>query len=350
MANFLLTPLLFLMLIALLLAQTGCGSKTALRVPAPAHGEAAPDWVQECSVFQDEWYCGYGASKEEAMDRMVNQISVKIESEYSREMKKTMTQRAAKDVEKSETIIQRDNQRIKISSGSIEMTDVRLYTSQNGTAYAAVKKTDVAKGFAEQLRPKAESLEFAANAAINEKHPKLKSEAWQKTQAIWNEFAPLLIKTESLDKERAAPFKPMSELYARAREEYLGYCKTAKLYWKEQNDVYSNVAFSKLSKNLKMEKKKTFEGKTCEGHGLLLVYKNTEHECKYAGMFKCSHKPSMVISSCWDDEYRSLESPKVEAFQNVEEVALKRLHEKLEYESFWSEWEQEIKQWRPICE
>jgi hypothetical protein len=58
----------------------------------------------------------------------------------------------------------------------------------------------------------------------------------------------------------------------------------------------------------------------------------------------------MLIASCYGEEYRLLESPNVEAFQKIEEVALKRLHEKLEYESFWSEWEHEIKQWRPICE
>jgi hypothetical protein len=341
-----------LMLLALVLAQVGCGSKTIRPTPAPALGEDAPDWVKECSVFQEEWYCGYGASKEKAMDGMVNQISVKIESEYVSNIERTMKQEAGENVKKSETIIQIDKQKIKISSGSIEMANVNLYTNPSGAVYAAIKKTDVAKGFAQQLRPVAESLEFSAYAAIKEMHPKLKSEAWQKTQDIWREFAPLFIKIEGLDKEKAATFKPKLDLYARAREEYLGYCKTAKLYWSpEKDDVYSEVAFSRLSRNLGLEKKPV-QGNdgTYEGHGILLVYKNTGHECDYVGMFRCTHKPSLRITSYDNEEYHSLGGPKIETFQNTEEIALKRLQGKLEYESFWSEWEQEIKQWRPVCE
>jgi hypothetical protein len=329
------------LLAALLMVQFGCSQKPAQA--APAHSQAEPDWVKECSGLPDEWYCGYGASKEEAMDRMVNQIRVKIESEHSIEVEQTM--RAGEDIKKSETLSQKYKQKVKISTGSIEMTDIKFYTSQNDATYAAVKKADVAKAFAEQLRPMAASLEFSVNAVIDAKHPKLKNEAWQKTQAIWNEFAPLLIQTESLDKEKAVSFKPASDLYAKAREEYLGYCKTAKLYWvPEQDDIFSNVAFSKLSKNLKLEKA------TCDGHGISLVYKNTGRECKHAGMFRCSHKPSLLIASCYGEEYRRLESSNVETFQKVEEVALKKLPEKLENEDFWSEWEHEIKQWRPICE
>jgi hypothetical protein len=336
-------PFLFF---ALLAAQFGCSSKTARPVPAPVSGEAAPDWVQECSVFQEEWYCGYGASKEKAIDIMVNQISVKVESEYTRKFEQTMKQETKEDVKKSETIIQIDKQKIKISTGSIEMANVNLYASPSGVTYAAVKKADVAKGFAEQLRPVAESMYFSANSAINEKHPKRKSEAWQKTQAVWRDFAPLLIKIEGLDKEKAAPFQPALELYARAREEYLGYCKSAKLYWNpEQNDIYSNIAFSRLSKNLDLT------NAACNGHGISLVYKNTGDECVPSTKFRCFHKPSLLIASCYGEEYRLLENPEVNVYKNVKEFGIKELHKKLqEYESFWSDWEQEIKQWRPICE
>jgi hypothetical protein len=213
-----------------------------------------------------------------------------------------------------------------------------------------LNRANAAKDLAERLRKMAADIEFSAKAAIDEKHPKRRSEAWQKTQAIWKDFAPLQIAIEGMDKEKAEAFKPVKDLYARARDEYLSYCKSAKLYWKEQDDVYSNIAFSKIFKNLEVEKKKTFEGKTCKGHGILLVYKNTGHECKYAGMFMCSHKPAIRISSCQDEEYASLDNPQVEAVQREEKIALARLHEKLEYESFWSGWEQEIKPWRPVCE
>jgi len=67
-------------------------------------------------------------------------------------------------------------------------------------------------------------------------------------------------------------------------------------------------------------------------------------------MFECIHKPSLLIASCYGEEYRLLENEDVEAYQKVEEIALEKLREKLRYENFWNEWEQEIKQWRPICE
>jgi hypothetical protein len=206
-------------------------------------------------------------------------------------------------------------------------------------------RANAAKELAERLKPKIAPFEFSANAVLNTKHPKLKSEAWQKTQAAWSELMPLLSKVKGLSKERAAPFEPVSALYSRAKEDYLNYCKTAKLYWNpEQSDLYSNIAFSKLSKNLKLEKAK------CIGHGISLIYKNTGYECsKQAEMFRCSHKPSLLIALCNGEEYRILKE-NVEVIQNREIIALKKLPGELESKSFWNEWEQEVEKWRPICE
>jgi hypothetical protein len=204
-----------------------------------------------------------------------------------------------------------------------------------------LNRANAAKELAEKLRPRAASLEVFANAVINAKHPKLKGEAWQKTQAAWNEFMPLLSKIKNLNREKAALFEPVSALYARAREDYSDYCKTAKLYWNpEQSDIYSNIAFSKLSKNLKLEKAK------CIGHGISLIYKNTGHECKNE---RCSHKASLLIVSCQGEEHRFLEE-NVEVIMDREIVALKKLPGELESKSFWNEWRQEVEKWKPICE
>jgi len=210
---------------------------------------------------------------------------------------------------------------------------------------ACMSRSDAAKGFAERLRPVADSLKFVANSVIEAKHPKLKSEAWQKAKPLWDKFIGLYHIVQSLDKETSAPFEPVSSLYSKAETYYLDFCQTAKLYWNlEQNDIYSEIAFSKLSKNLKLEKA------SCNGHGISLIYKNTGHKCEYAGMFECAHKPSLLIASCYGEEYQLLEGGNVKVYQKVEEVALEKLREKLRYENFWNEWEQEIKQWRPICE
>jgi len=231
----------------------------------------------------------------------------------------------------------------------INPQDAKLhYSTRHGTQVGVVvcmSRADAAKGFIERQRPVASSLEFAANAILETKHPKLKSEAWQRAKPLWDEFTKNQAMIEGLDKAAAAVFEPLKAMYAKAKEDYLGYCQTAKLYWNpEHNDFYSEKAFAKLSKSSKLEKA------SCRGNGVSLVYRNSGHKCEQAGIFKCYHKPSLLVASCYGEEYRILESPNVEVFQKREDVALEKLREKLEYESFWSDWEKEIKQWSPQCE
>ncbi len=278
-------------------------------------------------------------STEEARQRAVASLSMAINSKISIDSK-------------TEEIIDgfqsylRDTTIQRISSELFNAHDAKYTDGKNKSGYsskACMSASDAAKGFTARLRTVAASLEFAAKAVIGEKHPKLKSEAWQKTKQIWSEFVNLQFIIQGLDKKKAAPYDTV--LYTKARSNYLNYCETAKLYWNpEKNNPYSDVAFSKLSKNLKLEKA------SCKGHGISLVYKNTGHECRHSAMFRCLHKPSLLIASCNGEEYRLLENPNVEVLKNVEEVALRELREKLSRESFWNEWEQEIKQWRPVCE
>ena len=290
---------------------------------------------------------GVGASEQEALNAARSAIAQQIQSS----VKVLQTQSKSQTVLNGmETLSSDFAAKTVIEAALSNAHDARVIRVERGTnevgAVLCMTRPDAAKGFVERLKPIAAALEFAANAAIDSKHPKDKSEAWQKTKRLWSEFMPLQVMIEGLDKEKAALFEPVAALYAKAKDNYLGYCQTAKLYWNPEEDSapYSDIAFSKLSKNIKLEKA------SCTGSGISLIYKNAGHECKYAGMFRCSHKPSLLIASCYGEEYRLLENPNVETFQKVEEVALKRLHEKLEYEPFWGEWEQEIKQWRPICE
>jgi len=230
--------------------------------------------------------------------------------------------------------------------------DARVMRIERGVgqvgAVLCMSRPDAAKGFVERARPVAATLEFAANSVIKEKLPRSKSDAWQKTRQIWNEFIGLHSIIAGLDQEKAAIFEPVVSLYAKSRDDYLSYCETAKqLYWNpEQSDPYSEIAFSKLS-DPELELQKA----DCKGNGISLIYKNTGYECKHAGMYRCSHKPILLIASCGNaGGYRTLETTSVETYQNVEDVALRKLREKLEYETFWSDWKKEIKKGRPICE
>ncbi len=289
---------------------------------------------------------GTGESESEALASARASLAPQVYSSIKVSSKHTQTQRVSGGKEDLNT---RYTSRIEEESSLLNAHDARILRLEriDGEYKATVcmSRANAAKGFATRLRPVADSLEFSANAVIEAKHPKLKSEAWQKAQPLWNEFARLQSIIEGLDKEQAAPFEAVSALYAKARDGYLSYCQTAKLHWSpETEDVYSGLAFLKLSKNLKLEKS------VCKGGGISLAYKNTGHKCEYAGIFKCSHKPSLLLASCSGEEYRILESPNIDSFQKREEVALERLHEKLGDEIFWNEWEREIKQWRPQCE
>jgi hypothetical protein len=73
--------------------------------------------------------------------------------------------------------------------------------------------------------------------------------------------------------------------------------------------------------------------------------------CKSSGgPWGCSYQPSLKIAACNGAELRLLESAQIKGFDQREELALKKLQDKLKTENFWNEWEQEIKQWSPQCE
>jgi len=313
----------------------GCASK------APP----APEAASECQENEFRGF-GIGESEKEALAEAYSALARQISSSVSVTAERTVSQQLYNG---KEDLSSGYGAKTIIEASLSNAQDARIARSKrNGNKVnvtACISRSNAAKGFVERLRPVADSLKFAASGVIEEKHPKLKSEAWQKTKPLWGRFISLYTMVDGLDKEQAANFDMVKMLYAKAGDIYLDFCQTAKLYWNpEQDDVYSEIAFSKLSKNLKLEKA------ACKGHGISLAYKNTGHKCEYAGMFECVHKPSLLIASCYGEEYRLLESENVEVYQKIEEIALEKLREKLRYENFWNDWEQEIKQWRPICE
>jgi hypothetical protein len=122
-------------------------------------------------------------------------------------------------------------------------------------------------------------------------------------------------------------------------------CQGFKLHWNAgRESIYSEVAFSKLSQKLKIEKS------PCSGKGISLVYKSLKHKCERAGIYRCSIQPFLSISSCAGAQYVLLESPGLESYSQKEEAALEMLQAKLADGSFWNEWMKEIKKWSPQCE
>jgi hypothetical protein len=206
-------------------------------------------------------------------------------------------------------------------------------------------KADAAKGFIERQRLIADSLELTSNTASKTEHPKRKNEAWHKTQTLWNEFARIQGLLDGWGIEKASFYEPTNEIYSQAREEYKGYCQTLKLHWQpEQENDYSSIAFSMLSKNLKMEKS------ACQGNGISLVYKYIEPDCpKKFGVHNCSYKPSLSILSCDGTEYSLLENI-IENSHQKQELALEKIKDTFKAADFWGKWEKEIKEWSPKCE
>ncbi|MDR2584451.1 MAG: hypothetical protein LBC75_13315 [Fibromonadaceae bacterium] len=195
-------------------------------------------------------------------------------------------------------------------------------------AYVCVK--DIAKPYLEKQRILAESIEM--------------SKDWHKIQNSWNEFMSIQILLEGLRVE-SKYLASAKKSYDKAKKDYKEHCN-AKTHWNpEKKTTYSDIAFSKLSGSIKME------NTPCAGKGISLVYKG-EPICKSSGgPYGCSYQPSLKITSCNGAELRLLESPApVKGFDQKEEIALKKLQDKLKTENFWNEWEQEIKQRSPQCE
>ncbi|MCL1966627.1 MAG: hypothetical protein FWF67_01955 [Fibromonadales bacterium] len=195
-------------------------------------------------------------------------------------------------------------------------------------AYVCVK--DVAKPYLEKQRILAENMEI--------------SKDWHKIQSHWNEFMGIQIILESLGIE-SKYLASAKKQYDKAKKNHKDNCN-AKTHWNpEKKSVYSDIAFARLSGSVEMEKS------DCKGKGISLIYKG-EPVCKSSGgPWGCSYQPSLRIASCNGAELRLLESTApIKGFDQKEELALKKLQDKLKTENFWNEWEQEIKQWSPQCE
>jgi len=205
-----------------------------------------------------------------------------------------------------------------------------------------MSKADAAKGFIERQRLVLDSLVIAANTALSTEHPKQKNEAWRRTQALHNDFVKIKYLLEGLEVK-----SDYSEegVYSKARENYQAYCQASKLHWNpESENLYSEMAFAKLSQKVKIEKS------ACAGKGVSLVHRNSEPECSVKfGLNTCSYAPLLSLRACDGTEYLQMKNEATGAHQRLD-FALDKLQDNLKSAEFWNQWILEIKQWSPQCE
>jgi hypothetical protein len=207
-----------------------------------------------------------------------------------------------------------------------------------------MSQANAAKGFSERQRLVADSLELASEILQKTRHPGQKNAAWRNTQTFWNEFVRLQNLLNGFGVPKTGLFGSVNEIHAKAKDEYVAYCQNAKLHWEpEMENSYSEITFSMLSKNLKMEKSR------CSGDGISLAYKNEEPECSYKfGLYNCSGKISLSVASCDGTGYLLLENS-VEGTHQKQDYALEKMQGRLRTADFWKKWENEIKEWVPQC-
>ena len=287
---------------------------------------------------------GTGKTEEEALSVAYSSLARQIHSSVKVSEKYTQGQKVSGG---NELLNSEYTSKMTVESSLTNAHDARVLLTMNvGKVDATVcmSRSNAAKGFAEHQSLVADSLEIAAHSSLGTQHPKLKNEAWQRTHALWNEFARLQGILDGFGAAKADFFDTANEIYAKAREEHIAYCQNSKLHWTPaQENNYSELALSKLSRNLKMEKS------ACKDKGISLVYKNHEPECSQKfGLYSCSYKPSLSVVSCEGTEYQLLENS-VEAAHQKQDFALEKLQSNLKTANFWEKWEREIKEWSLQC-
>jgi len=233
-----------------------------------------------------------------------------------------------------------------IESSLPNANDARVVRSKrNGNktnVTVCMSKADAAKSFLERQRLLEDSLSLASNTAVSTEHPKHKNEAWRKTQMLYNDFMRIQHLLEGWGVR--SPYLA-DEIYSKTREDYKNYCGVSKLHWNtEKETLYSEIAFSKLSGSIKIEKS------PCAGRGISLAYKGSEPQCSVKfGLNTCSYAHSLSLNACDGTEYLQLKSDAMGAHQKPD-FALEKLQNNFKSAEFWNQWISEIKQWSPQCE
>ncbi|MDR3000846.1 MAG: LPP20 family lipoprotein [Fibromonadaceae bacterium] len=288
---------------------------------------------------------GMGNNREEALSTAYSDLAKQIYSSVIVSTKYLQKQ----VLNGKENISSEYESELIVKSALLNAHDARILHTERGAnktgAVLCMSRADAAKGFTKQQQLAADSLALVSHIVANVENPKRKNEAWHKTQIFWNEIMRIQNLLEGWGLEKANYFDSASEAYLKARENYKNYCQNANFFWEpEQENDYSAIAFSILSKNLKIEKS------ACSTSGVLLNYKGNKPDCaRKFGVHSCSYQPLLSIASCQGAEYLLLKNS-IENAHQKQEFALEKMQENFRTADFWKEWEQEIREWSLQCE
>jgi len=338
------------LIIIIVLTLAGCASRqagypAAETSPPPAQPPTMAEALESVKCGAGELRgAGIGKSGAEALTAARTDISSQIQLSITATSEYSKQQLLA---EGKESLNSAYNFQVLQTTELLNAQDVKLrYTYSAGEqvgVVACMSCADAAKPYKQSQAQLQDSVEFIALLGLKATYPKQKNDARRQVNTLW---ARMLANQELLkvwgmegDISKAKDFRDAVE------DDYKDYCQTAKLHWgQEQDNIYSDMAFSRLSQKLKIEKS------PCVGRGIALIYKNAEPECSFAGLSKCGIQPTLIISACDGTEYMLLRGADIGSVHQKEDVALDKLQSKLRDETFWNDWEYEILQWRPLCE
>jgi hypothetical protein len=236
---------------------------------------------------------------------------------------------------------------IKQNAKLLNPSDAKLHYSkrqgeQTGVV-ACMTKADAAKSYVNMQSQLLDSLEFIAANELKATYPKQKSDARVNANTLWSKMLANheLLKSWKIEGD----ITRAKDIHDAVEDDYKDYCGAAKLHWNtEKETIYSELAFSKLSGSIKIEKS------PCVGRGVSLAYKGSELECSVEfGLNTCFYAQSLSIRACDGTEYLQLKNDAMGAHQKPE-FALDKLQNNFKSVEFWNQWIQEIKQWSPQCE
>jgi len=321
-----------LLLALAILAFVGCASTVQQAEPV----------LVECRIGEFQGI-GIGESESVALVEAQSALARQINSSVNVTIERIVNQQTSNG---KENLNSEYGSRTLIESSLPNAHDARVaYSKRSGNkanVVVCMSKADAAKGFIERQRLIMDSLGMVSSSMLATEHPKQKNDAWHKTQVLYNDFMRIQSLLEGW--EVKSPYSA-DEIYSKAREDYSNYCQTAKLYWNpERETLYSEIAFSKLSNGVKMEKSH------CNSNGILLFYKGSEPECSVKfGLNTCSYAPELSLCACNGTEYLQLKNEAMGVHQK-HDFALDKLQDNLKTAEFWNQWMLEIKQWGPQCE
>jgi len=294
-----------------------------------------------CPNADDFRGAGIGNNENEALAQARSNMAL----EYFSQKLKSNVQISGQNIDRVASTNTKTN--IDQEAALANAQDAKLHFStrkanQTGVV-ACMKREDAAKPYIHRQSMLLDSIEFIAASELKATQPKQKGDARNKANVFW---AKMLANHELLKSWKIEnDITRAKDIHDAVEDDYKDYCQSAKLHWlSELETPYSEIVFSKLSGSIKVEKS------SCDGRGILLVYKDSEPECamKY-GLNTCIYPLSLSVIACNGTEYLKLKNEAVGAHQKLD-FALDKLQGNLKTAGFWNQWIEEIKQWSPQCE